>query len=151
VRVVHRSNFRPSFYTIEKDKAKKVYFVSGGGLVKIGCSENPLERIRALKTGSSDKLRLIGVIPGGRKKERELHARFIDKKDHGEWFLLSKQDLADIGIMQPFLTAEARDEKILELRSHGYSLREIGDIVGTSGTTVMRRLNKLVPGRARSV
>lgn len=65
-----------------------VYFVRVGedGPIKIGSSVEPAARISSLQTGMPDKLFLLGVCPGGRAKERELHALFADFRRRGEWF-----------------------------------------------------------------
>ena len=67
---------------------RKVYFVQAvdGGPIKIGISFDPTSRLRSIQTGSHSKLIVIGTIPGGRRKERELHERFREFRLNGEWF-----------------------------------------------------------------
>lgn len=56
------------------------------GDVKIGFSCDPPARLLALQTATSEALELVGVVPGGRALERELHARFASWRKQGEWF-----------------------------------------------------------------
>lgn len=63
-----------------------VYFIAGGGRIKIGTAKNPLKRFDALKTASPVKLKLLGFYPGGKRKERTLHLQFWRERRHGEWF-----------------------------------------------------------------
>ena len=48
-----------------------VYFVEGGGLVKIGVSVNPQKRIDSLRVGSPVPLSLLGYYPGGYVLEKD--------------------------------------------------------------------------------
>ena len=69
---------------------KCVYFIRGddGGPVKIGTSINPEERLDALQTAHPTKLRIIGLMKGGKTVERALHSMFaLDRlRPNGEWF-----------------------------------------------------------------
>lgn len=67
---------------------RPVYFIQAdNGLVKIGVSADPMNRLEGLRTGSPLRLRLLGVIPGlGVVGEHELHERFAASRSHGEWF-----------------------------------------------------------------
>jgi hypothetical protein len=70
-----------------------VYFIRGerGGPIKIGHAANPSERLKAMQTGSPVKLRIIGIVPGGIRKEAELHKQFGYLHAHNEWFRSSKE------------------------------------------------------------
>ncbi len=67
-----------------------IYFLQSGneeGPVKIGyASKQAGHRLRGLQIGNPDLLRMIRVLPGTRKTERLLHARFADFWLRGEWF-----------------------------------------------------------------
>lgn len=66
-----------------------VYFVQGQltGLIKIGFTEQDVNsRISSMQTGSPDRLKLLGMLPGSRVAEVKLHRRFAEDRDHGEWF-----------------------------------------------------------------
>lgn len=58
------------------------------GWVKIGVSATPTERLRALQTGSADRLRLIAEGPGGHAQEAAIHAHYRKFRRHGEWFAM---------------------------------------------------------------
>lgn len=69
-----------------------VYFIEDPitNAVKIGYSSSLSSRLRALKgMYRNPLLRVVGVLPGGRDLEEELHARFSDLNDGGEWFSLT--------------------------------------------------------------
>src|SRR4030042_3547253 len=66
-----------------------IYFIQEGinGSIKIGFSNNPHKRLSTLQTSSSKSLYLIAVLEGDNTKEQELHNKFIEYRDRGEWFL----------------------------------------------------------------
>jgi hypothetical protein len=70
---------------------KRVYFIKGGGLVKIGVAFMPKWRMEQLQTLSPVPLTLLAIAPGGYKFEAELHHRFAKSRVHGEWFKPSKE------------------------------------------------------------
>lgn len=64
-----------------------VYFIGyDGGPIKIGHSVNPTARLVDLQMGSHEDLRILATMPGGLRKERELHRRFAAHRLRGEWF-----------------------------------------------------------------
>lgn len=75
-----------------------VYFIQAeNGLIKIGVSNDPAARIRALQTGSPIELTLLGVVPGaGRQTEAQLHEQFAAHRTRGEWFHPAPQLIAQI-------------------------------------------------------
>ncbi len=77
----------------------KVYFIQakGSGLIKIGMSLNVSSRLKALQQASPEKLRILKIIEGGRKKEFELHEKFKNIKSHSEWFQPEEELLEYIG------------------------------------------------------
>lgn len=54
--------------------------------VKVGYSRTPQDRLRALQTGSSGKLEIVGLIAGSERIERALHAELAAFAVRGEWF-----------------------------------------------------------------
>lgn len=87
-----------------------VYFVQAGDAVKIGMSKDIPGRLRALRTMSPLPLELLGVIPGGRGEEAELHRAWAGHRLHGEWFKASPDLLGHIaGISTKALLAAAED------------------------------------------
>lgn len=75
-------------------KAMNTYFIYSPKLeaVKIGKSVDPEKRLRTIKNGNPDELRLLGVINDD--KEKELHDRFAEYRTKGEWFSLGSRLLA---------------------------------------------------------
>ena len=73
-----------------------VYLIECDGLVKIGVSYDPYTRLKELSTGSSAPLRLLGYVPGGFKREKELHRMFAARRANGEWFYLSNEDVEGV-------------------------------------------------------
>lgn len=76
---------------------KRVYFLKPIGMagpIKIGCSQWPENRLKALDIWSPFPLELIVSVPGEHQEERRLHWRFRDSRSHGEWFFVSPDLLA---------------------------------------------------------
>lgn len=66
-----------------------IYFIGHGGskTMKIGFTGgDPMKRLRALQTGSPDKLYFMGSIEGSITDERDLHQRFAHLCVSGERF-----------------------------------------------------------------
>jgi hypothetical protein len=67
-----------------------VYYIRSGedGPVKIGWTGGTVEsRLRALQTGNSQQLRIVGLFPGHTQaEERQLHAQLSGFRLQGEWF-----------------------------------------------------------------
>ena len=75
-----------------------VYFVQGAhdGKIKIGTTEDLSVRLRNLRKGQSQPLKLVGWMEGGAEAESSLHEKFRDDCKHNEWFAPSKQILQHI-------------------------------------------------------
>lgn len=70
-----------------------VYFIGDRAAVKIGFTESfPGRRLRALQTGSSSKLSLIGYVRGDATTEARLHQHFASRRTIGEWFELTADE-----------------------------------------------------------
>jgi hypothetical protein len=65
-----------------------IYFVQCGnaGSIKIGWARDPERRIAQLQTAQPSPLKMIGVLPGTQKAEREVQAMFAHGRMRGEWF-----------------------------------------------------------------
>lgn len=74
-----------------------VYFAQSGSKVKIGWSRRVAARLADLQIGNPDPIKLIGMVPGGRARESELHRRFAHCRVSGEWFEAKPELLAYIG------------------------------------------------------
>ena len=68
-----------------------VYFIVSGMKVKIGYATNLRMRLDQMQTGSPHYLYVIGILPGGRREEFDLHDRFDAYRFRGEWFALSAE------------------------------------------------------------
>lgn len=80
-----------------------IYFIhNAAGAVKIGFTNtDPIERLKALQTGSKESLYLGRVIEGGKAVERYLHLYFAPERLRGEWF----RHIPEMDTVQPpFLT-----------------------------------------------
>lgn len=65
-----------------------VYFCQSenGGPIKIGVSDNPWRRLAAIQLCNPEPLRFVGLVPGNRFDEHDLHERFDSAWVRGEWF-----------------------------------------------------------------
>lgn len=87
------------------------------GRYKIGYSSDVSDRIATLQTGSAPDLELALVVPGDREREHGLHALFAHRRDRGEWFRLTEDDLAIIAVMAP-KDSRSTPDPLSPLRSH---------------------------------
>lgn len=90
--------FAPLEIVPRRQASTSVYFLAAesANLIKIGCSHEPARRTRDLQVTSPVGLKVLAVIPGGRKRELELHHRFGHLRAHGEWFKAAPELLAFI-------------------------------------------------------
>lgn len=63
--------------------------------MKVGHSRNPQVRLAHLQTSHYEELQLIATVQGGVGMETTLHTYFKDQKLSGEWFNITKKDIAD--------------------------------------------------------
>lgn len=72
----------------EREASSRVYFIEAVGLdlIKIGYAFDLQKRFTAMMTASPAPLSLLGVMPGGPRREMEIHDRLSDHRAHGEWF-----------------------------------------------------------------
>jgi hypothetical protein len=68
------------------------------GFIKVGIGKNPKQRMKALQTGSTAKLKIIyeREVEFASKIENVLHRHFKEQQVHGEWFDLFGVDINDI-------------------------------------------------------
>jgi hypothetical protein len=74
-----------------------VYLVKSGKLYKIGCSENHWRRKGELHKQTSEgitEIHTIAAIDDAQGIEKYWHERFKEKRQHGEWFDLSAEDIS---------------------------------------------------------
>jgi hypothetical protein len=88
-----------------------LYAIQAGhdGLIKIGHAANVLRRLGKMRVDSAQELKLLGVLPGGPMKEREVHHKLRADRVRGEWFSPTPAVLAFVGTMLP--EGEAVDTK----------------------------------------
>lgn len=79
-------------------KSTVVYFIQGedGGPIKIGRTDDLAKRIVGLETSRPDRLVTLGTFPGTLRDESEIHQRFADIRERGEWFQATPELLAFI-------------------------------------------------------
>ena len=113
-----------------------VYFITARALaqVKIGFSETPFLRLKALQTGSPVPLEMERLMDGGADVEAELHERFAEFRARGEWFHLSgviEVFMGDLPVPQPVRRRRCAPTDIGALRAElGLTLSEFGALIG---------------------
>lgn len=80
-----------------------VYLISSRemGLVKIGRATDVSRRFQALQTGCPKPLILECQFDGGKAEEKDLHARFAEHRERGEWFRICPEIETFIAEHQP--------------------------------------------------
>lgn len=80
-----------------------VYFIRAGGAdyVKIGSAKAPWIRLAGFQVGCPLKLELECVLPGGRRSENYFHRNLQERVVRGEWFALSKKEVAPVRALAP--------------------------------------------------
>lgn len=87
-----------------------VYFARSGNLVKIGHSIQTEKRLAQLRTGSGQRLDLLGTIPGGPAREREIHKQWARLRVPGTEYFRATPDL------MAFIARQLRPEPTPEQR-----------------------------------
>ena len=65
-----------------------IYFTRSGDAVKIGHTNNPDLRMQTFRIANPNSIVVLGVMDGGEREEKELHAAFARHHIRGEWFVL---------------------------------------------------------------
>lgn len=68
-----------------------IYFIEGGGFVKIGFTRDFSRRLPHIKTSSPFPITVLLVVPAHTSDEKRLHKRFANARLHGEWFKLTPE------------------------------------------------------------
>jgi hypothetical protein len=86
-----------------------IYFIRdrGTGMVKIGYSGDPQDRVKSLETGSPKGVELLAACRGDLWHERMAQALFDHLREKGEWFRPAEELMA-------FVAAAARNVGLLE-------------------------------------
>ncbi len=82
--------------TINNPLEVDLYFIEGGGLIKIGKTDDISRRLRELQFMSPVPLKLKAFFPGFGKYEHSIHGTLYRYRKHGEWFEPAPQVLAMI-------------------------------------------------------
>lgn len=155
---------------------KHVYFAQKKprGLIKIGCSRNPVKRLSNLRAMTGEDLKLLYVIvDSGRDEERRLHVKFDEFRTFGEWFKPVKELVGYIKELKennPSYKAELK--KIFNvipmnpIRGHfkefncsihvkisaeqHKKIKELSAAFGTSAATIIRRYIEIEYGRYKA-
>lgn len=78
-------------------KAGYVYVMRSGDLYKIGLAGNWEKRLKSLKTGNPNIEKVIAKrVENCLEAETELHQKYKSKREAGEWFRLTQDDIPDI-------------------------------------------------------
>jgi hypothetical protein len=75
------------FLAKQREVGTCVYFIEVMGRVKIGFAKDLADRIERFQTGCPTYLTIVGIIPGGKDKEAEIHELFYEHRTTGEWFM----------------------------------------------------------------
>lgn len=82
---------------------KRVYFVRPIGMegpVKIGCTSEPVKRLKQLMLMSPFPLEIVAMFPGDESDEAAMQGMFAGQRLHGEWFAASDRLTALIASIQ---------------------------------------------------
>lgn len=84
----------------KKDRVGFVYVMQNrrNGLFKIGFSKRPSFREKTLQS-EEPEVEMIFAYKGSIEIEKKIHDKYSKKRIRGEWFNLSKEDLASIELM----------------------------------------------------
>lgn len=82
--------------------------------VKVGYADyNVHSRLDSLQTGNPRELVLLGQLPGGKKTEAQLHAKYIKWNVLGEWFWPAADLIAEFGLSMGDFYVKIGERKIL--------------------------------------
>lgn len=89
-----------------------VYFIRGKhlGLIKIGYSKDPYQRLRELQQPNPDDLTLLAMRVGDVELEHALHARFADQRQRGEWFLPCPELMEEVAFAKTLTAIRTSDD-----------------------------------------
>jgi hypothetical protein len=92
----HLSWVEKTFPSQRQERTGAVYLIRSAGRYKIGQSLNPEQRISSMTLSERPEILVIQYTPKYKKAERELHLRFADKRQHGEWFAFTDDEIPDV-------------------------------------------------------
>lgn len=101
--VARRNAEQATSEAAREDECVVYCLLRGDGLVKIGFSSQFERRLASLQRDHGE-LEVIGTVPGGRDRERQMHRRFHQARVRGEWFRFTP------AIRQAFTTVDGETE-----------------------------------------
>lgn len=75
---------------------QKVYVIQQGHYFKIGTAKDVDSRVRDLQIGCPLRHHVVCVMDGDHGLEGKLHRQFDCRRESGEWFRLSTEDLSKL-------------------------------------------------------
>ena len=92
-------------------RTEKTYLLlcPSAGLVKIGMSYRPVQRMAALRTMSPVPVEPLLVL---RVPEAELHKKFALYREHGEWFRCSSEMVAWLAAINQLIAADRLEQVV---------------------------------------
>lgn len=122
-----------------------VYFVqTESGSIKIGSANNPESRLRIFQNGSVEDLRLLGTMPGGLVREKEIQRQFGYLRLKGEWFSPEPElmKFIELHCNPKIIIFEVNDQKFpLEIIDHNgdrwVTRRQLEDALGVNNLRML--------------
>lgn len=131
-----------------------VYFIQSGapgGHIKIGyTSGSALVRMAALQTGNPTPLRLLLAVPDDIASERDLHVRFAELREKGEWFRPDRFLLGFIDGLRarsPSYEDQVALDEENEIETLGCTERQARGVCGYMAANALRRSFEVAASR----
>lgn len=92
--VLESQNSKIKIKKQSKARPHYIYYITDGEHVKIGCSNNPLKRLKGLQTSNPRELKIIKTVMVAyyghlaKASETKLHEYYKKYRVRGEWFTL---------------------------------------------------------------
>lgn len=106
-----------------ENAAGYVYIIQCREFYKIGCALNPRSRLKDIQCSNPYPVRLVAAlrVVDRYRAESGLHRHFEAKRERGEWFRLTPQDIAKLiaGVRIPGLRKGIEDGLPTEVLSFG--------------------------------
>ena len=142
----------------EKMESKEdVYLMQSGdtNFYKIGFSNDVRERMKAIQANNPEEINLVATCPGGYNVEQEIHKCFNSKRNVGEWFEFSPQDLDNVlqvfdDVRNSFYEAKRKEPK-KKFKPKSEELRDIKKEIGKHKRSVARKKMYKLRKRAEAV
>lgn len=131
----------------------KVYVLRrADGLVKIGTTTDMKSRLRALSKAHGP-LEVVRLLEGDKRRERQLHHQYRQHRQFGEWFLLTREMLAELAALPDgdVLSVTATEARVAwedaERAMAVLATRKVGELIdyrcARRGTTKAQAIDEL--------